>query len=107
VQLYSVHPFAPPPPSDAEQFTIEQFVRKALVDAHHTPPPSPVHPLVKVKPDRLAPSVSEMQRFVIPPSIAVITGPLTLSNVIAFVIATRLNPYEFPGLTNVSLEPST
>jgi serine/threonine protein kinase len=80
-------------------FQADEFVRTALVEAHHAPAPLSAAPLLKVNPDRLAPLAKYTHRIApspLPPPGAfapwmiVNCGPLTLRNVSGLSTATRL-----------------
>src|SRR5437773_5875514 len=107
MQLFSVPPYAPPPPLEAALPVSTQLDTTAFVDSHNTPPPlcsrrlSPVlrvAPLVRVKPTSAAPLVRYTHRIalspvVVPgtwePRITVTAAPLTLCTVTALSTATR------------------
>src|SRR5579859_6505220 len=111
MRLLLMVPWKMPPPYElATLVKMKQLLTTADGEAHQTPPPdnrlvvSPevrVAPLVKVKPLRSAPLVSQAQRtaavpLVMPvPWIKVTVGPLTLWTVSAEVSATRFvrSPY--------------
>src|SRR5436305_2936811 len=83
-------PLQVPPPKDKLPDTT-QLETIAFVDSHHTPPPEWANPLVKVKPERLAPLVKYTHRFEWPPSIVVDCGPLMLRRVSGLSSATRFS----------------
>src|SRR5215471_6420919 len=90
---------APPPrPGPGAPYKALLPVKMQLVSTPpNAPAPVPAEPLVKVKPERTAPLVSQAQRITPPPLIAVSAGPLTLFKVNGRVTTVRLELNKVPS----------